>query len=138
MVSLPLSFQWNAIGRYPKGVPVSILYVTLSFTSTREIYNVLQQLKSALVANVTFYHLARNFSFCALKDLRLVQAFAAMVTSAGRSQKPSRTAIKKIADFFETIVAAYHSEAGFDKLCDWVGEFYPPLIRAAERGYHFL
>ena len=43
--------------------------------------------------------------------------------------------VKATADLFETIIAVYFNEKGFEALCDWVAPMYTPLIRAGKRAY---
>ena len=48
----------------------------------------------------------------------------------------SKGQVKLTADLFETIVAAYYWEAGFEALFRWVKEIYEPLIRATAEEYY--
>ena len=47
----------------------------------------------------------------------------------------SRRQVKATADLFETIIAVYFHEKGFEALCGWVAPLYSRLIRAGKDAY---
>jgi dsRNA-specific ribonuclease len=53
--------------------------------------------------------------------------------------KASADAFDKIAaDAFETLIAAYHFEQGFQAVCTWVSVTLKPLIIVARKAYDEL
>lgn len=42
---------------------------------------------------------------------------------------------KVAADAFETLIAAYYFENGFNALCTWVASILKPLIVVAQKAY---
>ena len=47
----------------------------------------------------------------------------------------SKCQVKMTADLFETIVAAYYWDSGFEAVARWVSETYQALIKAAAEEY---
>lgn len=42
---------------------------------------------------------------------------------------------KRVADAFETLVAAFFFDKGFDALCAWVSDALGPLLIAAKKAF---
>ena len=96
----------------------------------------MQCIRAALHSNATFSRLAEKLDILCV-NATVLKALTALDFGEGASasQDKTRVRIKATADLFETLVAAYCMEYGFNALCDWVCELYGPLIAASERVY---
>jgi dsRNA-specific ribonuclease len=84
----------------------------------------LQVLRSAMNTNCTFMHYMLK-----------VGAFEKKSTQ----QPGASNAFNKVAaDAFETLIAAYYFEQGFQAVCAWVSDALKPLIIVARNAYDEL
>ncbi|KAH8099409.1 ribonuclease III domain-containing protein [Cristinia sonorae] len=92
-------------------------------------------LRAALHSNATFSKLAEKLDVLAVSST-VLRALTAKTFGEG-SAAPSklRPQVKRTADLFETVIAAYYMESGFEPLNDWVADLYAPLIAAARKTY---
>ena len=100
---------------FPQGTPglyTVSLFRILHSPRTLQRSPASQTLRAALTTNATFTHFMVH-----------VGAFDRCPT--GRT--------KVAADAFETVIAAYYMESGFDALCTWVADMLKPLIAVAEK-----
>ncbi|EJF66798.1 hypothetical protein DICSQDRAFT_75864 [Dichomitus squalens LYAD-421 SS1] len=92
-------------------------------------------LRAALNSNATFSHIAEKMEFYCVSQMVLRALTERTFGEGVLAPSKSRGAVKLTADLFETMVAAYYWEAGFEELFKWVREIYQPLISATADEY---
>lgn len=94
-----------------------------------------QCLRGALNSNATFSRISEKMEFYCVSSMVLQGLTRRTFGEGTLAPLKSKGQVKLTADLFETIVAAYYWDSGFEALAKWVGETYRPLIRAAADGY---
>ena len=98
---------------------------------------VTQCIRSALHSNETFAFLAQKLDILAVSQ-PVMRALTARTFGEAYKQPLSynRDIIKITADLFETLIAAYYLERGYEGLLVWVEGLYKPLIFAAADAFY--
>lgn len=86
-------------------------------------------------SNRTFSRLAEKLDILAVSDFVLKALTLRTFGEGTPARLKNRPEIKATADLFETVVAAYYIDRGFEALCDWVRDIYTPLIEAANAAF---
>ncbi|THH00937.1 hypothetical protein EW026_g1654 [Hermanssonia centrifuga] len=117
----------------------ALMYATLGRQLYRQLPNgtpdLYSNVRSALHSNATFSRLAEKLDIFAVSG-KVLTALTAKTFGEGTSAPfKSWPQVKATADLFETVIAVYYMERGFETLCDWVNELYRPLILVAKQAY---
>ncbi|EMD42138.1 hypothetical protein CERSUDRAFT_110683 [Gelatoporia subvermispora B] len=92
-------------------------------------------IRAALHSNRTFSRLAEKLDILAVSDAVLKALTMRTFGEGTLSRAKNKPEIKATADLFETVIAAYYVDRGFEALCEWVSDIYTPLIRAASTAF---
>ncbi|PIL31847.1 hypothetical protein GSI_06551 [Ganoderma sinense ZZ0214-1] len=92
-------------------------------------------LRGALNSNATFSRISEKMEFYCVSGMVLQGLTRRTFGEGTLAPLKSKGQVKLTADLFETIVAAYYWDSGFEALARWVGETYRPLIKAAADEY---
>ncbi|OCH96060.1 ribonuclease III [Obba rivulosa] len=92
-------------------------------------------IRGALHSNRTFSRLAEKLDILAVSDSVLKALTLRTFGEGNPARLKNKPETKATADLFETIIAAYYLDRGFEALCEWVNDIYTPLIDAANAAF---
>lgn len=87
---------------------------------------------------MTFSNIAEKFDILAVSSFVLKRLTNKTFGESALNIIKNKAEIKTTADLFETIIAAYFLDSGFEALCAWARGIYTPLIEAAVQTFEKL